>query len=194
MMTSSSNEITQLLIAWSNGDEGALAQLIPLVEAELYRLASLYLSGERPGHTLQPTALINEAYLRLINWKSVRWKNRAQFIGIAAQLMKHVLVDHAIHRRRRKRGGEEVRVSLTEADKMAQERSVDIVALNDALDRLAEIDPRKRQIIELRFFGGLSVEETAEVLKIAPRTVERDWKLAKAWLYRELSKEEKDES
>lgn len=193
-MTSSSNEITQLLIAWSDGDEGALAQLIPLVEAELHRLASLYLSRERPGHTLQPTALINEAYLRLINWKSARWKNRAQFIGIAAQLMKHVLVDHAIHRRRRKRRGEEVRVSLTEADKMAHERSVDIVALNDALDGLGEIDPRKRQIIELRFFGGLSVEETAEVLKIAPRTVERDWKLAKAWLYRELSKEEKDES
>jgi len=193
-MTSSSNEITQLLIAWSDGDEGALAQLIPLVEAELHRLASLYLSRERPGHTLQPTALINEVYLRLINWKSARWKNRAQFIGIAAQLMKHVLVDHAIHRRRRKRRGEEVRVSLTEADKMAHERSVDIVALNDALDGLGEIDPRKRQIIELRFFGGLSVEETAEVLKIAPRTVEREWKLAKAWLYRELSKEEKDES
>jgi RNA polymerase sigma factor (TIGR02999 family) len=194
MMTSSSNEITQLLIAWSDGDEGALAQLIPLVEAELHRLASLYLSRERPGHTLQPTALINEVYLRLINWKSVRWKNHAQFIGIAAQLMKHVLVNHAIHRRRRKRRGEEVRVSLTEADKMAHERSVDIVALNDALDGLAEIDPRKRQIIELRFFSGLSVEETAEVLKIAPRTVEREWKLAKAWLYRELSKEEKDES
>ena len=193
-MTSSSNEITQLLIAWSDGDEGALAQLIPLVEAELHRLASLYLSRERPGHTLQPTALINEVYLRLINWKSARWKNRAQFIGIAAQLMKHVLVDHAIHRRRRKRRGEEVRVSLTEADKMAHERSVDNVALNDALDGLGEIDPRKRQIIELRFFGGLSVEETAEVLKIAPRTVEREWKLAKAWLYRELSKEEKDES
>ena len=193
-MTSSSNEITQLLIAWSDGDEGALAQLIPLVEAELRRLASLYLSRERPGHTLQPTALINEVYLRLINWKSARWKNRAQFIGIAAQLIKHVLVDHAIHRRRRKRRGEEVRVSLTEADKMAHERSVDIVALNDALDGLGEIDPRKRQIIELRFFGGLSVEETAEVLKIAPRTVEREWKLAKAWLYRELSKEEKDES
>src|SRR5262245_53095065 len=194
MITSSSNEITQLLIAWGDGDEGALAQLIPLVEAELHRLASLYLSRERPGHTLQPTALINEAYLRLINWKSAQWKNRAQFIGIAAQLMKHVLVDHAIHRRRRKRRGEEVRVSLTEADKMAHERGVDIVALNDALDGLAEIDPRKRQIIELRFFGGLSVEETAEVLKIAPRTVEREWKLAKAWLYRELSKKENDES
>jgi len=194
MITSSSNEITQLLIAWGDGDEGALAQLIPLVEAELHRLASLYLSRERPGHTLQPTALINEAYLRLINWKSAQWKNRAQFIGIAAQLMKHVLVDHAIHRRRRKRRGEEVRVSLTEADKMAHERGVDIVALNDALDGLAEIDPRKRRIIELRFFGGLSVEETAEVLRIAPRTIEREWKLAKAWLYRELSKEEKDES
>src|SRR5262245_7995007 len=192
-MTSTPQEVTQLLLAWRNGDEEALVQLVPLVEKELYRLAQRYLSKERPGHTLQPTALVNEAYLRLIDWKSIEWKNRAQCIGLAAELMKHVLVDHALRRQRLKRGGKVVRVSLTEADKVAPEHNADVLALNDALERLAKIDPRKKKIVELRFFGGLSIDETAEVLRIEPRTVDRNWKLAKAWLYRELSKEVNDE-
>ena len=187
MTTTPSHEITQLLLAWSDGDETALTQLAPLVEAELRRLAQRYLSHERSGHTLQTTALVNEAYLRLIDWKNVHWQNRAHFFAVSAQLMRRILVDHARHRKYRKRGGDAIRVSLTEAVNVVQERSADVLALDEALQSLATLDPRKSQIVELRFFGGLSVEETAEVLKVSPRTVMREWGLAQAWLYRELS-------
>ncbi len=189
MNVSSTHEVTQLLVAWNNGDQEALARLVPLVEAELHRLARLYLSREREGHTLQPTALVNEAYLKLIDWKTVEWKNRAHFIGVAAEMMRHILIDHALHRRRQKRGGKAVLVSLTSAGQEAKEPTVDIIALHDALNELAQFDPRKSKVVELRFFGGLTVEETAEVLQISHRTVEREWTMAKAWLLRELSKE-----
>jgi len=189
MNVSSTHEVTQLLVAWNNGDQEALARLVPLVEAELHRLARLYLSREREGHTLQPTALVNEAYLKLIDWKAVEWKNRAHFIGVAAEMMRHILIDHALRRRRQKRGGQAVLVSLTSAGREAKEPTVDIIALHDALNELAKFDPRKSKVVELRFFGGLTVEETAEVLQISHRTVEREWTMAKAWLLRELSKE-----
>jgi RNA polymerase sigma factor (TIGR02999 family) len=188
MTTPSAKEITQLLLAWSEGDQAALEQLIPLVYDELRRLASGYLCGERPGHTLQTTALINEAFLRLIEWKNVEWQNRAHFFGVAAQLMRRILVDYARSRHYLKRGGAAHQVSLDEAAIVAEEVSEQLVALDEALKRLAEADPRKSQIVELRYFGGLSVEETAEALKVAPRTVRREWSLARAWLYRELSK------
>jgi RNA polymerase sigma factor (TIGR02999 family) len=190
MLTSPTHEVTQLLLAWNNGDEAALAQLVPLVETELRRLAQRYLSRERTGHSLQTADLVNEAYLRLIDWKNVEWQNRAHFFGVAAQLMRRILVDHARRRRYRKRGGETIRVSLTEAVNVTQERAVDVVALNDALEALAAFDERKSQIVELRFFGGLSEKEAAEVLKISPRTVRREWSMAQAWLYRELSRGE----
>lgn len=189
MNASSTHEVTQLLIAWNGGDQEALAKLVPLVEAELHRLARLYLSREREGHTLQPTALVNEAYLKLIDWRAVEWKNRAHFIGVAAEMMRHILIDHAQHRRRQKRGGQAVMVSLTSAGQEAKEPPVDIIALHDALNELAKFDPRKSKVVELRFFGGLTVEEAAEVLQISHRTVEREWTMAKAWLLRELSKE-----
>jgi RNA polymerase sigma factor (TIGR02999 family) len=164
-------------------------RLAPLVEAELYRLARRYMRGERAGHTLQTTALVNEAYLKLIDWKSVRWQNRAHFLGVAAQLMRRVLVSYARSRKYEKRGGGALKVSLEEVAIASQERGTDLVALDDALTSLAAFDPRKSRIVELRFFGGLSVEETAEVLKISPRTVMREWSLAQAWLYRELSRD-----
>ena len=186
MMTPSPHEITQLLIAWSNGDRSALEKLTPLVHAELYRLARHYMSHESPGHTLQATALVNEAYLRLIDWKNVHWQNRAHFFGVSARLMRHILVDYARSRKYQKRGGGAIQVSLDEAAVISKEGVADFIALDDALTSLAEIDPRKSQVVELRFFGGLSVDETAEVLKISPRTVMREWSLAQAWLYREL--------
>ncbi|HXG92657.1 MAG TPA: sigma-70 family RNA polymerase sigma factor [Blastocatellia bacterium] len=186
MNTLSPKEITGLLIAWSNGDRSALDRLAPLVHAELYRLARRYMSQESPDHTLQATALVNEAYLRLIDWKNVRWQNRAHFFGVSAGLMRRILVDYARSRKYQKRGGGAVQVSLDEAAIISKERAADFVALDDALKSLAEIDERKSRIVELRFFGGLSVEETAEVLKISPRTVLREWSLAQAWLYREL--------
>ncbi|HEY7910493.1 MAG TPA: sigma-70 family RNA polymerase sigma factor [Blastocatellia bacterium] len=186
MEETSPKEITQLLLSWSEGDEAALESLAPLVHAELYRLARLYMSREKPGHTLQATALVNEAYLRLIDWKNVRWQNRAHFFGVSAQLMRRILVDYARGRKYQKRGGGAVKVSLEEAAIISSEQPADFVALDDALNELAEMDPRKSRIVELRFFGGLSVEETAEVLKISPRTVLREWSLAQAWLYREL--------
>jgi RNA polymerase sigma factor (TIGR02999 family) len=187
MMTSSPEQVTQWLIAWSSGDQTALDKLMPLVYDELHRLAHHYMSRERPGHTLQTTALVNEAYLRLIDQKSVSWQNRAHFFAVAAQVMRQILVDYARRRQVLKRGGQAVKVSLDEAAIVSQERGADLVALDDALTSLAAIDPRKSQIVELRFFGGLSVEETAEVLKVSPRTVMRQWSLAQAWLYRELS-------
>jgi RNA polymerase sigma factor (TIGR02999 family) len=179
--------ITQLLLAWSEGDQTALEQLIPLVHAELRRLARSYMRRESPGHLLQTTALVNEAYLRLVDQRKVKWQNRAQFFGVSAQLMRRILVDFARARDNLKRGGKARQVSLDDALVVSQEREADLVALDDALTALAEIDPRQSQVVELRFFGGLSVEETAEVLKVSPETVMRDWKVAKLWLLRELS-------
>lgn len=181
------DEVTQLLQAWSEGDEQALGRLIPLVHKELHRLARRYMAGESPGHTLQTTALVNEAYLRLVDVKNVSWQNRAHFFGVSAQLMRRILVDLARSRHAVKRGGHANALSFEEALIASPERSADVVALDDALKVLASIDPRRSRVVELRFFGGLSVAEAAEVLKISPETVMHDWKLAKAWLLRELS-------
>ena len=178
--------VSDLLIAWSHGDEGALEQLIPIVHSELRRLARRHMARERPGHTLQPTALVNEVYLRLVDIRRMHWQNRAQFFAIAARLMRRILVDVARSRRYQKRGGGARRVSLDAALLPAVEPATDIVALDDALRTLSEMDPRKAQVVELRFFGGLSVEETAEVLRISGDTVTRDWKLAKIWLQGQL--------
>ena len=182
-------EITELLLAWGNGEEAALEQLTPLVYDELHRLARVYMAGERPNHTLETTALINEAYLRLIDWKNVQWQNRAHFYGVAANLMRRILIDFARSRNYAKRGGGVHPVDLDEAINTAQEKSAELVALDDALTSLEAIDPRKCRVVELRFFGGLSQEETAEALKISPRTVLREWNLARAWLHRELRAE-----
>jgi RNA polymerase sigma-70 factor (ECF subfamily) len=179
--------ITQLLAAWSAGDKAALDALIPIVYDELRRQASRYLRRERPGHTLQTTALINEAYLRLVDQKSMRWQNRAQFFGIAAQLMRRILVDHARAKQRAKRGGSDIRVSLTDATSITKDPDLDLVELDEALTRLAEIDPQQSKIVELRFFSGLNVEETAAALNISAATVKRDWSIAKAWLHREIT-------
>jgi RNA polymerase sigma factor (TIGR02999 family) len=189
MPTRSAAEITRLLVAWGEGDRAALEVLAPLVDAELRRLAHRYVRQERPGHTLQTSALVNEAYLRLIDWRNVRWQNRAHFFGVSAQLMRRILVDFARDRRRLKRGGGALQVSLGEAEPVAVNRAEDLVALDEALGALAEVDPRKARVVELRFFGGLSVEETAEVLAVSAETVMRDWRLAKVWLLRELGGE-----
>jgi RNA polymerase sigma factor (TIGR02999 family) len=186
MATPSSHEVTELLQAWRQGDQSALEQLVPLVEAELHRLAHRYLAQERPGHILQTTALVNEAYLRLIDWQQVRWQDRVHFFGVAARLMRYILVGYAKSRPDRKGAGDLRQVSLDQASEVVPERSADLVALDDALNALAAFDPRKSQLVELRFFGGLSVEETAEVLQVAPITVMREWNKAKAWLYDEL--------
>jgi RNA polymerase sigma factor (TIGR02999 family) len=191
MTAASSEEVTQLLAAWSNGDEGALEQLVPIIHAELHRLAKHYLKRERPGHTLQTSALVNEAYVRLINWKTARFKSRAHFYGVSAQLMRRILVDFA--RRRPRVQGDSVRhVSLEEALSVVAEPDTDLVALDEALIKLAQLDPRKARIVELRFFGGMSVEETSEFLGISPATALREWNKAKAWLYRELSADVED--
>jgi RNA polymerase sigma-70 factor, ECF subfamily len=192
MPTLSSQQVTDLLQAWSDGDETALERLMPLVYDELHRLAKGYMRRERSGHTLQTTALINEAYLRLIERSHTRWENRAHFFAISAQLMRQILVDFARSRRSRKRGGEEFQVSLGKALTVPVKRDADLVALDDALRALAAIDERKSRIVELRFFGGLSEEETAEALKISPATVKRDWKVAKVWLLHELKRGQKD--
>jgi RNA polymerase sigma factor (TIGR02999 family) len=186
MITPTSSEITRLLVAWSDGDEQALERLAPLVQAELRRLAKSHLRKESPWHTLQTTALINEAYLRMIEWKDLKMENRAHFFGLAAQLMRRALVDYARQRHARKRDAGALRVTLDESLNIAYERDIDLIALDDALAGLAKIYPRKSRIVELRFFGGLSVEEVAAALKISPRTVMREWSLAQAWLYREL--------
>jgi RNA polymerase sigma factor (TIGR02999 family) len=188
MGSSPAKDVTQLLVAWSNGDQTALDELIPLVYEELHRLAQRRLGRERLGHTLQPTALVHEAYLRLIDQKNVRWQNRAHFFAVAAQLMRRILVDYARRRHYAKREGGALRVTFDEAELVSKERAADVVALDDALTALATLDPRKSQIVELRFFGGLSIEETAEALGVSPGTVMRDWTLAKAWLQREISK------
>jgi len=187
MTTHSPKEITRLLVAWGDGDESALAELAPLVYEELHRLAHHYMSGERGGHTLQTTALVNEAYVRLIDWKNVRWQNRAHFFGVSAQLMRRILVDFARARGYQKRGGGQYPVTLDEAAVVADDKGTDMVALDEALNSLAKLDARQSRVVELRFFGGLSIEEAAEVLKISPATVRRDWSLARAWLHRELS-------
>ena len=181
------NEITEQLIAWSKGDEAALETLIPAVYQELRRMADYYLRGEDSGHSLQPTALVHEAYLRLIDQTKVEWQNRAHFFGVAAQMMRRILIDHAKAKHRVKRGGTAVKVVLDENANFTQERAAELLALDDALQALAIMDERKSRIVELRYFGGLTVEETAQVLGISDKTVMRDWSLAKAWLYRELT-------
>ncbi len=187
MQTHSPKEITRLLVAWGDGDESALEELTPLVHEELHRLAHHYMGHERPGHTLQTTALVNEAYVRLIDWKNVRWQNRAHFFAVSAQLMRRILVDFARSRGYQKRGGGALAVTLDDAAFVSDEKGSDMVALDEALVSLAELDARQSKVVELRFFGGLSNEETAEVLKVSPGTVRRDWSLARAWLHRELS-------
>jgi RNA polymerase sigma factor (TIGR02999 family) len=187
-----SQQVSKLLQAWGQGDEAAFSQLLPLVHVELRRLARRYMFGERVGHTLQTTALVNEAYLRLLKAQQVNRQNRAHFFAVAAQLMRRILVDSARARGGQKRGGGVLKITLDEAFVGPQARGPDLVALDDALQTLLEIDPRKGRVVELRFFGGLSVEETAEVLKVAPNTVLRDWKFAKKWLKRELSKGKTD--
>ena len=188
MPTPSPQDVTQLLLAWSQGEETALEKLTPLVYKELHRLARRYMGRERTDHTLQATALVNEAYLKLVDCSRVRWQNRAHFLAISAQLMRRVLVDMARSRNYQKRGSGEEKLSLDEALTVAEKQRPDLVSLDDALSALAVFDPRKCQVVELRFFGGLSAEETAEVLKVSPDTVLRDWKLAKVWLLREMKK------
>src|ERR1700756_4540502 len=183
-------EVTQLLANWSDGDEGALDKLIPLVQPELHRLGHYYMSRGRTGHTLQTTALLNEAYLQLVDDSTRNWQNRTHFMAAAAQLMRRIMVDHARERCSLKRGGGAPRVTLDEAALVTETRSEELLALDEALERLAGQDPRKSQIVELRYFGGLTVEETAEFLKLSQRTVEREWNMAKAWLYRALSGDE----
>jgi len=181
-----SEGITQLLLKWSEGDNSALERLMPLVYNELRRLAVRYLRRERANHTLQPTALVNEAYLRLVDQQQVEWQNRAQFYGLAARLMRNILVDHARRRQAAKRGGEQFQISAEIDSQAAVAPEFEFLALHEALERLALIDPQKARIVELRFFGGLSIEETASILEIGHATVERDWKFARAWLWREL--------
>jgi RNA polymerase sigma factor (TIGR02999 family) len=180
--------MTELLAAWSDGDREALDKLLPLVERELHRLAHHYMSRERPDHTLQTSALVNEAYLKLIDQTRVRWQNRAHFFAIAAQTMRRILIDHARRRRYGKRGGGAMELPLDEAAVLTDERAAELVALDEALSVLAEVDERKVRVVELRFFGGLSVEETAEVLKVSPETVGREWRRAKAFLHREIQR------
>jgi RNA polymerase sigma-70 factor (ECF subfamily) len=183
---SSNEDVSALLQAWSEGDQSALDRLTPIVYDELHRLARRYMSGERSGHSLQTTALVNEAYLRLVDYKRMRWQNRTHFFAVSAQLMRRILVDHA-RRHNLKRGAGIHRVAFEEAAEIGGDRDEDLVALDNALHALARFDPRKSQVVELRFFGGLSVEEAAEVLKISPITVMRDWSTARAWLYREMN-------
>ena len=188
MEPGTSRDITQLLVAWNEGDQQALDRLMPLVFQELHRLAHHYMAGERAGHPLQTTALVNEAYLRLVDSSRVRWRNRVHFFAVSAQLMRRVLVDVARARKKLKRGGDAIAVSLDEAAGVSNTSSIDVIALDEALQGLARFDERKSKVVELRFFGGLSVEETAEVLNVSGITVMRDWGLAKAWLLRELDR------
>src|SRR2546423_2556328 len=183
------NEVTQLLINWSKGDKAALDRLIPLVQAELRRLARRFMGRENTGHTLQTSALINEAYIRLVDQQNIHWQNRAHFFAVAAQVMRHILIDHARSYAYAKRGGGARKVPLDEAAALNDQRAEELIALDDALKALATLDARKSRIIELRFFGGLSIEETAEAMNISPITVTREWRAAKAWLRREMSKE-----
>jgi len=183
----SPGEVTNLLIELKNGNRDAESRLMPLVYGELRRLAGLYMRGERPGHTLQATALVHEAYLRLVGHEDVDWQNRAHFFGVAANLMRRILVDHARAKQAKKRGGGDQKVSLDQAVLVRPEAPEQFLALDEALERLAKRDPRQARIVELRYFGGLSEEETAEVLEISVRTVKRDWNVARAWLYQQLN-------
>ena len=182
-----SESVTQLLVKWNDGDSMALERLMPLVHSELRRLAANYLRRERQNHTLQPTALVNEAYLKLVDQRHAQWQNRAQFFGVAAQLMRRILVDHARQHNAAKRGGpSQERLSITNAEALNAKPDLDLLALHEALEELTVMDPQQGRIVELKFFGGLSIEETAEVLGIGHATVERDWKMARAWLRRKL--------
>ena len=184
----SPQEVTQLLHAWSSGDRSAMDRLLPLVYAELHRLAHIYMAREKSGHTLQTSALVNEAYIRLIDASRVEWKDRAHFFAISANVMRRILVEFARSRRSLRRGGHPEKVALEEATVSPRERNPDLVALDDALNALAEVDPREAKVVELRFFGGLNIEETAEVLKVSGRTVMRDWDHARLWLQKELDR------
>ena len=185
----SPNDISELLVAWGGGDQSALERLMPLVYDELKRVAHRYMRGERVSHTLQTTALVNEAYLRLVSWKDVQWQNRAQFFAVSAQMMRRILVDFARDKQYLKRGGGALQVSLSEAAAFTEGRGRDLVALDEALTALADVDKRKAQVVEMRFFGGLSIAEVAEVLKVSEETINRDWRLAKVWLLRQLGRE-----
>ena len=186
-MSIPTNDVTQLLVSWSKGNKEALDRLVPLVYSELRRLARRYMGRESPGHTLQTSALINEAYMKLVDRQNIQWQNRAHFFAVAAQVMRHILIDHARTRNYAKRGAGARKISLDETAVLSDKRAADLVALDDALNALAEIDPRKSRIIELRFFGGLSIEETAEIMEISTVTVTREWRTARAWLRREMS-------
>jgi len=188
MAAASKKPITELLVAWSKGDQAALDKLTPLVYDELHRLAHRYMGQERPGHMLQTSALVNEAYVRLIDWKNVRWQNRAHFFGVSAQLMRRILVDFARSRAYAKRGGAARQITLDEAAGVPAQSGADLVALDQALNDLARLDERQSRVVEMRFFGGLKLEEIAEVLKVSVGTVRRDWSMARAWLHKELSR------
>ena len=180
------HNLTDLLVDWRRGDQSALAKLTPLVYDELRRMAHRYVQRERSGHTLQTTALVHEVYLRLAGDQQIEWRDRAHFFAVSAQVMRHILIDHARRRRYAKRGGDAPHVSLTDANAMTQERAKELVSLDEALDELAKLDQRKAKVVELRYFGGLSLEETAEVIEISVMTVRRDWRAAKAWLFRRM--------
>jgi RNA polymerase sigma-70 factor, ECF subfamily len=186
-MTTASPEVTQLLVEWGNGDQAALDKLLPLVNAELRQLAKRYMRRESPGHTLQTSALVNEAYLRLVDQKHVQWQNRAHFLGIAAQLMRRILIDHAGNHQYAKRGGGALRVSLDETAAVTEAKAAELLAVDEALEKLIALDARKGRLVELRFFGGMTEEETAEVLGVSVPTVQREWRAAKAWLHRMLT-------
>ena len=186
-MADLAKEVTQLLMSWSQGDKAALDELIPLVYAELRRLARHQMNRENPGHTLQTSALINEAYLRLVDQQGVQWQDRAHFFAVAAQVMRHILIDHARRHQYAKRGGGAVKVELNEAILLPEQRTAELIALDEALTELGAVDPRRSRVVELRFFGGLSIEETAEVMKVSSPTVQREWRAAKAWLRRAIS-------
>jgi len=188
MATRSPHDVTRLLVRWGNGDEDARDQLMPLVYDELHRLAGAYLRRERREHTLQPTALVNEAYLKLIDQRNANWQNRAQFFGVAAQLMRRVLVDHARAYHAAKRGGPHYNISLSNAHRFGDEPDLDLLALHEVLERLAKIDANQARIVELRFFGGLTIEEAAEIMGVSHATIEREWRMARAWLRRELGR------
>ncbi len=187
MTSSEADHVTDLLLKWSNGDKAALDELMPLIHGELRRLAHRYMSRERDGHTLQTTALVNEAYLRLVNRQRMQWQNRAHFFAIAAQSMRSILVDHARSQASAKRGGGAGKIEFDEALIVSQQRAAEVVAVDEALHRLAEIDPLQSRLVELRFFGGLTIDETAKVLELSPATIKREWATAKAWLFHELN-------
>jgi RNA polymerase sigma factor (TIGR02999 family) len=194
MTASSSGDVTHLLRAWSDGDKAALDKLVPLVYDELRRRAKSYMRAERSDHTLQATALVNEAYIRLVDYRSMRWQDRVHFFAVAAQLMRRILVDHARRRNRAKREGRHYKLSLEGAISIPEPQDVDVISLDDALSGLEAIDPQKCRIVELRFFSGLTIEETAKVLAVAPDTVRRHWKSAQSWLHREMSKGSRDDA